>query len=59
MGITEMYNRRRIRPDGGYYRETRRQRLSTLSRAGGSLSLLYYVVIAGVLIVGIIWILRR
>jgi hypothetical protein len=54
-----MYNRRRIRPDGGYYRATRRQRLSNLARGGGSIAILYYVVIAGVLIVGTIWILRR
>jgi hypothetical protein len=54
-----MYNRRRIRPDGGYYRETRRQRLMTLSRDAGVPSIIYYVVIAGVLIVGIVWILRR
>ncbi|HTL30896.1 MAG TPA: hypothetical protein VL282_16820 [Tepidisphaeraceae bacterium] len=54
-----MYNRRRIRPDGGYYRDTRRQRQRTLSQAAGSLSVIYYVVIACVLIVGIIWILRK
>jgi hypothetical protein len=54
-----MYNRRRIRPDGGYYRETRRHRLSNLARGSGASSLVYYAVIACVLIVGIIWILRR
>ena len=54
-----MYNRRRIRPDGGYYRETRRQRLMNLSRDGGLPSVIYYVIIGGVLILGIVWILRR
>jgi len=54
-----MYNRRRIRPDGGYYRETRRQRLSNLARSGGASSLVYYAVIACVLVFGILWILRR
>ena len=54
-----MYNRRRIRPDGGYYRTARRQRLMSLSRVGGRLSVLYYVVVAGLLIIGTIWILHR
>jgi hypothetical protein len=54
-----MYNRRRIRPDGGYYRATRRQRLTTLSRGGDLSSIAYYVVIALVVIGGLIWIFRR